>query len=200
MKYFLVIIILVLFIGCGGDTSQKKTESQSDTDTVSTLGELQLKPEIVEKPAFAVEGMKYHGNNLQGEIGELWNKFLPRMVEIENPVRDGVAYGIMKNYEPPDTTAGEDQMGAFDYLACIEVTDKGKVPDSMEYWEIPEQKYAVFTFPFSKLIETYNYALRVWLPKSGYIYGDGPEFEYYPPNFGSTEDSEMKYYIPVKEK
>jgi predicted transcriptional regulator YdeE len=200
MKYFLIVFMLVLFIGCSGEKDEKKTETGADS--TMSLQDMTLKPEIVTKPAFAVVGMKYHGNNLQGEISELWDKFLPRMIEIENPVRNGVAYGIMDNYEAPDSSAGADAdaIGAFDYLAGIEVTEKGAIPEGMDYWEVPEQKYAVFTFPFSKLIQTYNYALRVWLPKSGYVYGDGPEFEYYPPNFGSTEDSEMKYYIPIKEK
>ncbi len=198
MKYFLVIVCLALFVGCGGDSEKQKT----DADKNASLQEMRILPEIINKPAFAVVGIKYRGSNQYGEIAGLWDQFLPRMAEIKNAVRDGAAYGVMDNYEkPPDSIAGGDTlMGEFDYLAGIEVTGSEDIPEGMEYWEIPEQTYAVFTFPFSKLIEVYNYALKIWLPKSGYEYTDGPEFEYYPPDFGRVEDSEMKYYIPVRKK
>jgi len=196
MKYFWLIVCLVLFIGCGEEGRNGKTE----TDTGLTVEEKIPVPEIVDRPSFTVVGIKYRGSNLEGEIGGLWDQFMPRMGEIKNAVLDGVAYGIMDNYTPPDSTDSTKIIGEFDYLACIEVTSTDDIPKGMIYWKIPAQTYAVFTFPFSKLIETYNYALKVWLPKSGYVYAGGPEFEYYPPNFGSVEDSEMKYYIPVEKK
>lgn len=150
-----------------------------------------MEPRIISRPAFTVVGMHYRGKNEYGEIPQMWRQFGPRIGEIKHQVKHGVAYGVMGNYDH--------SMGEFDYVAGVEVDSVADIPEGMVSWEIPEQTYAVFSFPFAALREAYQYAYKTWLPVSDYQYADGPEFEFYPEEFNpDDENSKMALYVPIK--
>ena len=149
-----------------------------------------MKVEIAERGDFVVVGMKYRGRNENKEIPALWGQFMPHVGEISAPVDTRIYYGVMGNY---DMATGE-----FDYVAGTEVRPRAATPEGMVRWELSAQTYAVFTFPFGKLMEAIDYANRTWLPQSGRVHVDAPEFEYYPETFEPDDlNSEMQLWIPV---
>jgi predicted transcriptional regulator YdeE/DNA-binding transcriptional MerR regulator len=150
----------------------------------------QMEPRIVTKPAFTVVGVKYRGKNENNEIAQMWSEFIPRIREIEHKADPDVSYGICR---PADAD------GVFEYVAGFEVKRVGDTPEGMVSWQVPEQRYAVFTCTLPTIGEAYQHAFQTWLPQSGYERGDGPDFELYPRDFDpDTEGSELAIYIPLK--
>jgi AraC family transcriptional regulator len=148
-------------------------------------------PKIVTKESFNVIGQVYHGKNENQEIPQLWRVLLPRFAEIKDMVSSEVSYGVMGNM---DHDSGE-----FDYLAGYEFNRPGNVPEGMDTWTVPEQKYGVFSCTLPTLIDAFKQINQNWFPSSGYVQGDGPEFELYPKEFNpQIDDSVMHLYIPIK--
>ena len=149
-----------------------------------------IEPKINLKPGFTAVGMLYYGKNEKNEISELWGEFNPRIKEIRHIV-DG-AFGLC---EPADKT------GAFRYLAAMAVSDALEIPEGMEVWKVPDQKYAVFPCTLGTIKTTYHYAFENWLPQSSYEYTQGYDFEFYDENFDpEKEGSQFWIYIPVRER
>lgn len=102
----------------------------------------------------------------------------------------GVSYGLMANY---DEASGE-----FDYVAAMPVSTVEDVPEGMESWDVPAQKYAVFSFEFVDVQKAAQESYAS-LPELGYKQAAGPEFEYYPADFDPNKpDSLMYLYIPIE--
>jgi len=157
---------------------------------------------IVRKPAFRVVGMKvrYQPNwevpPSQNELSKLWQRFNPRSHEI--PHADGGCYGLCLfdfGMKPGD---------AFDYVAALGVSDVGDVPEGMVAEEFGEYEYAVVERRgvLDELGKAFDYFHAEWLPKSGYEYAGGPEFEYYDERFKGNDDPEsvMELWFPVRKK
>jgi AraC family transcriptional regulator len=150
-----------------------------------------MEPKIVEREAFTVVGMRYHGKNEKGEIPQLWGVFGPRVQEIKDVCNHSVCYGISDNM---DHTTGE-----FDYIAGLEVSAAEEVPKGMVCWEVPAGKYAVFATALPKIGETFMYAYKTWMPKSGHEATGGPDFELYDHNFDNQDpNSQFEVFIPIK--
>ncbi|NIM95897.1 MAG: AraC family transcriptional regulator [Anaerolineales bacterium] len=150
-----------------------------------------MKPNIVQKPAFRVVGLKYRGKNENGEVPQLWREFWPRHDEIPQRAPVNVSYGVIDHFD--------EVSGAFDYIAGVEVTDDDEVPEGMTAVDVPEQMYAVFDCTLPTLMEAIQFAYGEWLPGSGYVREEGPEFELYDERFDvSQEKYGMSIYIPVR--
>jgi AraC family transcriptional regulator len=150
-----------------------------------------MEPEIKSKPAFTVVGIKYRGKNENNEIPQLWFTLGPRINEIKHRV--GPAYGVMDNHD--------EESGAFDYIAGIEVDSSADIPEGMVSIDVPDQTYAVFTSTLPTLLKTYQHVCKTWLPQSDYRRADGPEFELYDATFNpADETSELHVFIPVTKK
>jgi predicted transcriptional regulator YdeE len=145
-----------------------------------------MEPEIVTKAAFDVVGMPYQGKNENNDISRVWDLFIPRIDEIEDKAGD--AYGVCGRVEPD---------GSFHYLAGIEVSQVDDQPEDMTHWTVPEQTYAVFPCTLQTIHETFRHAYQNWLPHSGYKQTDGPDLEFYPPEFDAQAGTGMFVYIPV---
>ena len=152
-----------------------------------------MEPKIESKNAFTVVGMKYRGKPEKDEIPALWRQFVPRIGEIKNLTGSHASFGgfgVMDNYD--------ESTGQFDYVSAVEVTTAEDIPEGMMSWEIPAHKYAVLEFNFSEIHQAFK-KIYAWLPESGNKRAVGPEFEYYPPGFESSEpDSPMFIYIPIE--
>jgi predicted transcriptional regulator YdeE/DNA-binding transcriptional MerR regulator len=158
--------------------------------TAQTKEVSQMEPKFVVKPAMQVVGMLYEGKNEKNEIAQMWMQFNPRIREIQHIV-DG-AFGLCEPAAPS---------GEFRYLAGMAVSDASHVPDGMTRWDVPEQRYAVFPCTLPTLRETYRYAFETWLPKSGYKYNRGIDFEYYPDEDFNPDDPQhagFEIYIPLE--
>jgi AraC family transcriptional regulator len=152
-----------------------------------------MQPKIVNRPAFTVVGLKYHGDNHHNEIPQLWGTFGPHIHEIRHLVHPEVFYGVMGNYV--------DATGEFDYVAAREVSDATEVAKGMTVVNIPARTYAVFPCTLNTMRQTFAMIDSTWLPTSGYQRLDGPEFELYDESFEAGNDnSPMFLYVPVEAK
>lgn len=164
-------------------------------------GGMEVKPEIVELTHLRVCGLTYKGKNQHGEIPELWQKFIPRMKEIKNPVSNMKSYGICEPLEESVEDVDLDNPNDFRYLAGIEVTSDENIPAGMEVWEVPHKKYAVFTHTgaVELLGDTYKAIYSKWIPESGYEVVFTYDFEVYDEDFKPGDPtSKMYVYIPIK--
>lgn len=149
-----------------------------------------MKPKTVQKSGFTVVGLKYHGENENNEIPQMWQELGPRTGEIAHMAGEDAAYGISANM---------DETGAFDYVAGFEVSSIEDVPEGMVAFQVPGGKYAVFRTTLPKIGETFQNAHRSWLPQAGLQPTGGPEFELYDEQFNPQDPtSEFDLYIPVK--
>jgi AraC family transcriptional regulator len=73
----------------------------------------------------------------------------------------------------------------FEYMCAIEVTDLDSLPADLGRVRILAQTYAVFTHQghISGLQATWNSIWNEWLPASGYLPADVPDFEIYDDRF-----------------
>lgn len=147
-------------------------------------------PTVLNREAFTVVGPVYRGTNDNQEIPRLWRTLLPRFSELNNLVQTQVSYGVMGNMNQ--------ESGEFDYLAGYEFAGGGKLPEGMETWSVPAQKYAVFPATLPTLMEVFGYINENWFPRSGYSRTGGPEFELYGEEFNPQDSNSVLYlYIPV---
>ncbi|MCB8921496.1 MAG: AraC family transcriptional regulator [Ardenticatenaceae bacterium] len=150
-----------------------------------------MEPKFVSKPAFVMVGMKYHGQNKNNEIPQMWGEFMKHTEEFERVINPTVCYGACDHVN--ETT------GVFDYLAAFEVNSEAAAPKGMDRWDIPANEYAVFTCTLPTIHAAFDYIYGTWLPQSGYKRAPGAEFELYDESFEVNDpDSPLYLYIPVK--
>lgn len=154
-----------------------------------------MEPKFLTKGEFKIIGMEYVGNNKNGEIGQMWHRFIPRMGEITNRTNSDVSYGVCF----PVENMKEDS--EFSYVAGLEVDNFDQIPEGMVARTVPAGKYAVFIHKGSldNLRSTYEYIYGSWLPKSGQEVAFQPDFEFYSERFiPDSEDCELDIYVPLK--
>lgn len=157
--------------------------------------EINMKPEIVTLPAFKAVGYSYIGKNQNGEIGQMWDRFIPR---IDEPKRTDAhtSYGLCLMSNP------EAKEGEFEYVASVEVTDGQNLPDGMVYREVPSYKYAVFTHhgKLDNLRDTYDYIFSTGLSQAGLKpHATGFDMEVYKDDFEVGADtSKMYIYVALQ--
>lgn len=145
---------------------------------------------IVSLPAFTVVGMELIVRS-PNDIGPLWQRFLPREPEIGQRTEPGVSYGVCSPL--PD--------GMLRYVAGVAVSADARVPEGMVTFDVPAQKYGVFTHRdvVARVGETFRTIHARLLPKLGLRAQVGVEFERYDERFKGPDDpaSETDIYIPV---
>jgi len=150
-----------------------------------------MKQRIVELPAFSVVGLEYRGDGQDGSLGQLWQRFLPREHEVAARADDRSAYGICAQ------AAG----GVFHYIAGLPVAPGTAIPEGMVKFEVPAQKYAVFTHvgPVEGIADSFQRIHAELLPQRGLEPRHAPSFERYTERFHGPDDatSETDLYIPV---
>jgi AraC family transcriptional regulator len=155
-------------------------------------GESIMDMKLEKKPAFTVVGMKYRGKNEHDEIPALWGQFTPHLPEINGVANRQFCYGAEDNYD--------DDSGEFDYLACVEVNETESIPEGMETWHIPANKYAVFPCTLPTILDVFD-DLSTKLVGAGLEQLPDPLFELYDETFDPQDPNSTLYiYIPVKDK
>jgi AraC family transcriptional regulator len=138
-------------------------------------------------------GMSIPGVN-SDEVGKLWRSFRQRLFEIERkPDTEDIFYAVI------ELTGRQWEIT---YIACVEVvSEESVVPLGMVAKLLPVVTYAVFTHKgtLSRLNDTFQYIYETWLPQSGSVRANCPEFVRYDHRYlGSmNEDSVLDIYIPV---
>lgn len=149
-----------------------------------------MQPQIVNKPAFTVVGLRLHTKPQSPEIPALWDQFVPRMDEIAHGVEPHVSYGVMQHNR---------EMTELTYMAGNPVTQVDELPAGMSRWDIPANTYAVFEATLATIGQVFGYIYNSWLPSSDYQQVDAPYFERYGENF-SPDNPVLSIYIPVTKK
>ena len=151
-----------------------------------------MEPKFTEKKGFKVAGLKYVGKNPQPDIANLWGEFVPRIDEAKNRVNANETFGVCYDM---------DADGNIYYIAGVEVSDFGNLPEGFNTIEVPHNKYAVFTHkgPISKFSETVAYVYGEWVHNpANNKKMDAPDFELYDERFkGDAEDSECDLYVAI---
>jgi predicted transcriptional regulator YdeE/DNA-binding transcriptional MerR regulator len=151
-----------------------------------------MEPKIINLDAFQVVGMRYFGKNEQNDIGELWDKFLPHLDEIQH-IAPGpaVSYGVCTGGE-----IGE----AFEYIAALPVSRLENIPAGMVGKSLPAQTYVVMeAHGLADIGPTYGRIMEEWLPGSGYHPAEGPDFELYPEDMNPDDPGAPIYiYYPIQ--
>jgi AraC family transcriptional regulator len=146
---------------------------------------------IVELPAFTVVGMEYSGNAGDKGFGELWQRFIPREGEIVGKCEPQVSYGLCSLLES----------GTLHYVAGFRVEPGLAVPEGMLQFEVPAQKYAVFTHKGTaqSIGDSFQAIYSGRLAELGLGPRHGVSFERYDERFIAPDDpaSEVDLYIPV---
>ncbi len=167
-----------------------------------------IETKIIEKPAFEVIGIaeKIHFDSAvppsENAIAQLWGKFGKRIPEITSPFGSR-SYGLMlQNPELPSGTP-------FNYIAAIQIIEKGEIPQGMTLVEVPAARYLVLTHrgPLDGISDVYKHFWGQWLPSSLYEYDGGTltgkyEFEFYDQRYTQPNDpnSEIDVYFPIRAK
>jgi len=161
------------------------------------FGGFTMEAKIVSKEAIKVIGMSVRTTQKENTIPQLWNRFNPLACSIKNQVVPGVALGICPHTDMKDFNEETE----FEYIAGMEVTSLTDIPEGMLSYEVPAQRYAVFTHKGSleTLGDTYKAIYSDWFAKNDYEFKPGAEFELYDERFKfGAEDSEMDIYVPIK--
>lgn len=158
---------------------------------MTNTGGIPMEAKVVENEGFTVVGMAWDSQRSEGDIPELWQRFIPREHEIEGKLHPLVSYGIC--------LPGDHEH--FVYVAGNE-TDGSHVPDGMTKVTVPAQRYAVFSHKGTTegLGETYELIYSKWLPLQGLKTAKGIDFERYDERFRGPmdEQSELDIYIPIE--
>lgn len=141
-------------------------------------------------------GMKLTMSLSENKTHLLWKSFMPRRKEIKNNIStDLISMKVHKGTLKP-----EDFYQEFDKWSAVEVTDFNNVPDNMESFILNEGVYAVF--PYKGLSTDNNifiYIFGTWLPNSGYILDNRPQFEILGEKYRNNDpNSEEEIWIPIK--
>lgn len=149
-------------------------------------------PRIVTGKPMLIAGFSGHFSvdNTQG-IPLLWQRIAPHFGHI--PGQKGfIAYGASYNC---------DDVGAFDYIAGVEVSSFSDLPDEFARLSVPEQLCAVFEHSghITGIKQTFEAIWRDWLPKSGREPAMGVTLELMDQRFdGATGNGIVEIWVPLK--
>ncbi len=160
-----------------------------------------MKPNMVHREAEIVVGIADgFTEGAHDAMGSLWNKFLPRVSEIEN-AKPGYLLGLCFDSHPEvHLDSGE----TFVYMAGAPVQCAQEHPKNMVRFCIPASKYAAFTHKgtLAGLPETLKFIWATWAPAhSGLVKTGAPLLEVYDDRFrADSPDSEFDILVPVNER
>ena len=143
--------------------------------------------QIVELPAFRAVGLRIRTTSFSTEIPALWQRFMPLMDAITTST-PGISYGLMGEHHAD---------GTFTYMAALAVDADTVVDSTLDTWQVPAQRYAVFETRMPQLGEMFGRIHGELMPASGLTYGQGPSFEYYGPEF-DTSAQKIDIYIAIQ--
>ena len=130
-------------------------------------------------------------------ISSLWGEFAPRIGEIAH--RKGLAtFGVCC-----PMTEEQAARNKFTYVAAVEVSEAGTLPEGMMSVDMPAAEYAVFAHETGigpQIGETMQAVFGDWLPNSEFEQC-GIDFEYYDERFNPmTGEGTFFIYVPVVRK
>jgi AraC family transcriptional regulator len=149
-------------------------------------------PRFETRKAFLVAGLsvRYDYETGGGGIPAQWQRFAPYIGHVPGQVGTD-AYGVRYN---------SDDSG-MDYVCGVEVGEFSKLPPELSRVRVPANRYAVFTHlgHISAIRSTWATIWNKWLPKSGHLLADAPDFERYDSRFDARSgNGEVEIWVPLK--
>lgn len=144
--------------------------------------------------------MKIKTSIKENKTRELWSSFKPRVKEIKHRA-DKNFYSIQEYPDDIslDTFTPHTQ---FTKWAATKVFDFENIPTGMDRLIIPEGLYAVFIHKGSvhSFHKTSQYIYGQWLPDSGYVLDQRPQFEIMTEKYLGPDhpDSEEEVWVPIR--
>lgn len=146
-------------------------------------------PRVVTRDGFTAVGLSTRATDAT-DLGAHWGDFDSRHGPYTERIGSDEAFGVLFDFD-----AGT---GSFTYLAGVEPTDETSVPASLDRVEVPGGTYAVFTARLDEAGAVLDHVYDEWLPSAPFERGDGPDFEYYGPDFDPADpDATLDVYVPV---
>jgi AraC family transcriptional regulator len=129
----------------------------------------------------------------------LWQRFMPRKKEIQNPVSD-VLYSV-QNFSGSAGFENFTPETVFEKWAAVEVANRDCVPDEMQLFVLRGGHFAVFDHysPPSEFPKTLNFILSEWLPQSEWQLDGREHFEMLLPDWRADDpNAREEVWMPVK--
>jgi AraC family transcriptional regulator len=148
-------------------------------------------PRFETRPGFIIAGLgeRFTFEKNEGIVG-LWQAVIPYLGKVPGQI-DGRSYGLCCN-------PGDD--GSFEYIAGVEVSATHDLPPDYRYFQVQKQRYAIFRHQghISTIHQTFFSIFNTWLPESGYMLADAPEFEQYSSDFDPSQgNGDVEIWIPL---
>jgi len=130
---------------------------------------------------------------------ELWQRFMPRLNEIENKLDNN--FFSIQIYDPKLEFKNFTPYTIFVIWAAVETRNQSELPSGMNQLFIPEGKYAVFTH-VGTAVESFlttQYIYGVWLPESKFQLDERPHFQIMEPDYDPNDpNAKETFWVPVK--
>ncbi|WP_027801029.1 AraC family transcriptional regulator [Paraburkholderia dilworthii] len=143
------------------------------------------------KPFFVAGLSERYTCESSAAIPSQWQRFNEYFGKVPGQVGN-VAYGVCYN---------ADDAGNMDYLCGVEVSDFSALPDEFSRLRIAAQRYAVFSHRehVSTVRRTWNTIWNKWLPASGHVPADAPNFERYDEKFDPVNGmGGLEIWLPLR--
>jgi AraC family transcriptional regulator len=149
-------------------------------------------PRFEENDRLLIAGLssRYTFETSEG-IPRQWQRFAPYIGNLAGQIGPET-YGVSHNF---------DDSGSFEYIAGVQVSHLAAPPDGFETVCIGRQRYAVFQHGqhVSMLRRTHYSIWNKWLPDSGKLTADAPNFERYGKQFDPVAGiGPIELWVPVE--
>lgn len=160
-------------------------------------------PQIVFMPTIKLIGVpKYIDlkTNLEKSLAtKAWNEVMKKVQQIEHR-KQRRTYGVQRYPDDFNPTNN-----VFEYIAAVQVTKFGSIPEGLIGFELPERHYVVYTFTGEvtpvTMTQLYANIYGQWIFNLPYEMYCDFDFEFYDEHFNPGQpNSYMSIYIPIKYK
>ncbi|MBN1181531.1 MAG: effector binding domain-containing protein [Bacteroidales bacterium] len=159
---------------------------------------------IIDKPAMNIVGLTLHTSFKNGrnnyEIPLFFHEVLDKkkLESVSNRLNDNqLCVFKMKDHDPD-----------FEYIMGVEVKSGESIPDNMDYFTLPSNKYVALEIVKrgpNDVGNAFEYIYKKWIPNSFYIPAGEPAFIYYDNEFfdiynkeGYSGNPKATIYVPIK--
>lgn len=156
-----------------------------------------MRIEVIDKISLA--GIKVEVDSLEKKksMKEYWKKYVDILVEAGEIDNMRECYGYNENYIIKDGGV------TFDYFIGMRKISYNKIPQGFLEADIPEGKYAVYTYRGivtpELLEEFYENIFYRWLREEGLVHRINASFEYYGARYVcESGESEFDIWVPVE--
>ena len=169
-----------------------------------------MQPKIIESRQITLAGMSFYGDPFDthsgwdedNQIGLLWKRLFAYLGK-EGSLKDLLQ---SKNwYEVHVYSEWTQTKGLFEVFVGVECEHEriADLPPQLLVKNLPETKYAVFTFQGEEISADWEKLLGDWMVSAEFESGGTYNFQFYDERFkglDKLEESELDVYIPIKKK